>query len=326
MDDAVFVLFLLTVKVQGDAIQPMRNAEVPSSSPSVYYFIRKSKGWYGAREYCISEYTTLAHIKHQDNITALMNAPKRPYTGKAWIGLYGFTMVSSQQWLFINEQKATYFNWSSGEPDNYGGKELCVSMTSNGDWQDQNCSAKKASLCYNGSDYIIDETNMTWSDSKTNCERRNSTLAKILDRKTNSKIQKLLPQGSEVWLGLKKPILWYWTTTNEIPTFINWQPGQPDMQTDAIKCVAMDLKDGTWTDEFCNLMYPFFCHGIYKAQKTVVKMKLQSTANLEDPVISDNLQKQLHAALAKQSVSDFQLTWKKVPVKQKEEMASEDNC
>uniref|UniRef100_A0A3P8UDK5 C-type lectin domain-containing protein n=1 Tax=Amphiprion percula TaxID=161767 RepID=A0A3P8UDK5_AMPPE len=107
-------------------------------------------GWYGAQEYCISEYTTLAHIKHQDNITALMNAPKRPYTGKAWIGLYGFTMVSSKQWLLINEQKATYFNWSSGEPDNYGGKELCVSMTSNGDWQDQNCSAKKASLCYNG--------------------------------------------------------------------------------------------------------------------------------------------------------------------------------
>uniref|UniRef100_A0A3P8U4D8 C-type lectin domain-containing protein n=1 Tax=Amphiprion percula TaxID=161767 RepID=A0A3P8U4D8_AMPPE len=110
-----------------------------------------------------------------------------------------------------------------------------------------------------GSDYIIDETNMTWSDSKTNCERHNSTLAKILDRKTNSKIQKLLPQGSEVWLGLKKPILWSATGETSKTTFNNWKADEPNSTHGNENCVQMGA-GGLWSDKNCELLKTSVCY------------------------------------------------------------------
>uniref|UniRef100_A0A3B4Z4J1 C-type lectin domain-containing protein n=1 Tax=Stegastes partitus TaxID=144197 RepID=A0A3B4Z4J1_9TELE len=109
--------------------------------------------------------------------------------------------------------------------------------------------------------YILDVNEMTWSDSNTSCEKRNSTLVQILDKETNSEIKNLLPKGSTVWIGLKMAVIWHWSSDEEIRTFTNWQPGQPDMLTDALICVAAELKDGTWTDEPCTSKYPFFCQG-----------------------------------------------------------------
>ncbi|KAJ4930593.1 hypothetical protein JOQ06_024902 [Pogonophryne albipinna] len=97
--------------------------------------------------------------------------------------------------------------------------------------------------------------------------------------------------------------------------FTNWQEGQPDNSNGEDSCAAVVLKDGTWTDEPCNATYPFFCYGVHKARKTVVRMSIKSSANMEDPACSAELQRQLQAALAKKGVTDFKLTWKKLPVK-----------
>uniref|UniRef100_A0A3Q1GGP5 C-type lectin domain-containing protein n=1 Tax=Acanthochromis polyacanthus TaxID=80966 RepID=A0A3Q1GGP5_9TELE len=206
----------------------MEDDELPPSSPSMYYFIRESKSWHGAQNYCMSEYTSPAQIQHQDNITALMNTPKTPYTGKAWIGLHG--RASSEQWVLMDEQPATYFNWSSDQPDNYNGNKLCVVMNSDGGWHNQKCSEKK-----------------------TNCEKLDSTLVEILDKKTNSEIRKLLPQGSTMWIGLKNPILWYWATSNGIATFTNWQNNGNE------SCVQIRT-GGLWSDKNCEILQPSVCY------------------------------------------------------------------
>ncbi len=59
-------------------------------------------------------------------------------SGNAWIGIRrsGNTNV----WLWDNNAVATYYNWNSGEPNDYGGNEDCVAMYgSSGKWNDANC-------------------------------------------------------------------------------------------------------------------------------------------------------------------------------------------
>ncbi|KAA8591875.1 hypothetical protein FQN60_017249, partial [Etheostoma spectabile] len=66
---------------------------------------------------------------------------------------------------------------------------------------------------------------------------------------------------------------------------------------------------------------------VQKSRKTVVRMKIQSSANMEDPAHSVKLLQQLRSALANQGVTDVNLTWKKQPVKQAKECNdSKDAC
>ncbi|XP_045067792.1 fucolectin-like [Coregonus clupeaformis] len=50
-----------------------------------------------------------------------------------------------------------------------------------------------------------------------------------------------------------------------------------------------------------------------KSKRTVVRMKIQSDADLTDQAVSDQLLQQLHVELMKQGVSDVQLRWRTQP-------------
>uniref|UniRef100_A0A3B4UBB1 C-type lectin domain-containing protein n=1 Tax=Seriola dumerili TaxID=41447 RepID=A0A3B4UBB1_SERDU len=111
--------------------------------------------------------------------------------------------------------------------------------------------------------YNIVETEMTWDDAKSNCEVQSSNLAIIPDNKTNSEISQLLENFTEVWIGLSKTRSWYWLTTGTTKayTLMNWQSGRPNDLDGWESCGAVVVKDGTWTDEQCDVAYPFFCIG-----------------------------------------------------------------
>uniref|UniRef100_A0A672SG47 C-type lectin domain-containing protein n=1 Tax=Sinocyclocheilus grahami TaxID=75366 RepID=A0A672SG47_SINGR len=73
--------------------------------------------------------------------STLINTVNGTYSGSAWIGLYDD--VNSWRWSledndFYQEGERDFRNWYH-EPDNYGGKQLCVYMDYTGNWFDISC-------------------------------------------------------------------------------------------------------------------------------------------------------------------------------------------
>ncbi|XP_071325939.1 C-type mannose receptor 2-like [Trachinotus anak] len=301
MDETVIVILLLT------------GVCIASGSPKYFYFSNSSKTWSEAQDYCVSEHIQMAQLFNKKNLNALMNTPTGGYTDKAWIGLY----EGASLWAWLDGELATYFNWNTYQPDDTNTTEVCVTMTDDGFWNNVSCSQVKPSVCFDGVGYDIVDIRMTLFDAKNNCENQSSILATIPDEITNSNIQKLLANVTEVWIGLGIARIWYWSgaESRENKTLMNWRSGQPDNLNGLESCAAVVLEDGTWTDEQCDAAYPFFCISVHKSRKTVVRMKIQSTANMEDQAVSAELQKQLHAAFASKHLTDFKLTWNKLPVK-----------
>ncbi|XP_044065173.1 C-type mannose receptor 2-like isoform X2 [Siniperca chuatsi] len=281
MDKTAFVILLFTGFCVASA-----------SFPNIYYFVREKMTWQKARAYCISEHTELVQILSTENVTTMMNTPTRGYTDKAWMGLY----ENTTKWTWVDETIAKYSNWKTGQPDNVHANEFCVTMNNDGYWNDCNCSEVKPSVCYsdNGDpNYLIVDKQMNWADAKTSCEENGLTLATIPDGKTNSEIQKQLSSVPEAWIGLSRPKHWLWSDTGRIYRYINWQQGQPDNLKGGESCAVVVMEDGTWADEQCKAAYPFFCYGVYKTLKTAVRMKIQTSANMEDPACSADLQRQM---------------------------------
>ena len=109
-----------------------------------------------------------------------------------------------------------------------------------------------------GSHFTI-ESERSWMDAAINCMDKNSTLVEISDESMNAEIARQLSREKEAWIGLNRSLNWFWLETGEVSTFLNWQEGQPDNLKGDEVCVAMQMDDGTWSDEPCNMSYPFIC-------------------------------------------------------------------
>lgn len=58
-------------------------------------------------------------------------------------------MYSEGAWQkATSQERQTYFNWRSGEPNSYGGQENCVEMHErDGQWNDGVCTGHKSFIC-----------------------------------------------------------------------------------------------------------------------------------------------------------------------------------
>ncbi|XP_047217977.1 C-type mannose receptor 2-like [Girardinichthys multiradiatus] len=283
-----------------------------TTTTTTYYLVNSTRSWYDAHDYCIDYYTTLSQTA--DALSSTWQ--KLGYT-KAWIGL----MSETTPWLDLDGGIASYFNWSSGQPDNIL-TELCVTMTQTGDWYNRNCDDRRPSVCFNGSHFIIQDE-MSWTDALIDCQTQHSILVQIANNTVNKEIRKLLSNSTEAWIGLYRLAVWVWSDTGEQLSNPNWKEGKVSNLTERNLCAALWFDDGTLTQESCNAMNPFLCTYITEDQlisdisgqqskKTVVKLKLQTTADLEDPRIRADLKQQLRARLANQGVTNIKLAWKKM--------------
>ncbi|XP_071393528.1 C-type mannose receptor 2-like [Centroberyx affinis] len=315
MDPIVFVILLLA------------GLFMPSSPvPYVYHFVSERKNWTAAADHCRREHIKLAKVDSVENVTAMKSAPTDGYADEAWIGLYD----KRDGWLWSLRSKPSIYSWNTDQPDNCDAKEFCVTMDSSGKWSDEDCTEKKPFICFNYKSnpkrYVYNATLMSWRDAKKYCSEYETNLASSRHWKENTQVKKHLPQGGEAWIGLARPLVWYWSDTKEAYKLKNWQTGQPDNKSGKENCAAVAVKQGVWSDEDCSLEYPFFCYGIRKTWTTVVRMKVQSDANMEDPTSSAQLLQQLHAALANQGATNFRLSWKTQPVKGRESSKKSDGC
>ncbi|KAM8734721.1 macrophage mannose receptor 1-like isoform 2-T4 [Acanthopagrus schlegelii] len=282
---------------------------IPSASSShVYYFVNKKMTWSDAQDYCIDHHTNLAEIYDKENQTTMMNTAAGGYKYKAWIGLSRKLIL---RW--VDGKKVTFTNWHIGEPHIVNTIEVCVVLTKDGYWRDNRCALLRHPLCIRGGHYLFGSTRLTWADALTYCKDISASLATFLE---GDYVTNAWPvDGDMVWIGLSGLRHWHWSKTGNYPTFMNWTTYEFSDQTGEENCAAVELQNGTWTDEQCNATYPFFCYGINKSQKTVVRMKIRSNANMEDPAIIADLQQQFHAEFDKQGVYEVKVTWTKLPVK-----------
>ena len=95
--------------------------------------------WFKAREYCQSEHTELASVRdatENDRVFAVIQSD-------AWIGLH------RTPWSYWSDgSRAAYFNWATGQPNNYRGKQHCVAMHFNeASYDDFNCEDLRYVAC-----------------------------------------------------------------------------------------------------------------------------------------------------------------------------------
>ncbi|XP_072518593.1 macrophage mannose receptor 1-like [Salminus brasiliensis] len=246
-----------------------------STTPSrLYHFVNERKSWTEAQRYCRVNYTDLATIDNIGQMNSLMNTANGSYTGLAWIGLYDD--LDSWRWSLDNDSfykdgERDFRGWFH-EPDNYNGKEMCVSMSPTGEWFDKPCTDTLRFVCYDGTNntYVWGgSAEKTWAEAQRHCRENYTDLASV---RNETELQQILniSKGYTVWIGLYRKRMW---SDQSNSSFTFWRPvvqfryaepnngiltpGQQGYQ----HCTAVNLQYiGQWTDEDCLASFPFFCY------------------------------------------------------------------
>ncbi|XP_073792209.1 C-type mannose receptor 2-like [Danio rerio] len=232
--------------------------------------------WTEAQRFCRQNYTDLATIDNMEEMKRLIKTVNGSYNGSAWIGQYDD--VNSWRWSledndFYQEGERDYRNWNH-EPNNIGGRELCVYMHS-GYWFDVPCDSYYPFVCYNGSTqiYVLVTQTKKWTEAQSYCRQRYTDLASVRNETERQQILSVTGSGNfgyDVWIGLYRNRLW---SDQSNSSFSLWLPqtasvdAQPDNGANvpgeygAQHCTTVSLKYfGRWTDEGCINRLPFFCY------------------------------------------------------------------
>ncbi|XP_077077585.1 macrophage mannose receptor 1-like [Siphateles boraxobius] len=236
-----------------------------------YHFVNESKTWTEAMRYCRDNYVYLATINNMEEMNSLINTVNGSYNGSAWIEMYDD--VNNWRWSlenndFYQEGERDFRNFYH-QPDNYGGKELCVYMYYDGKWVDISCDYTEPFVCYDGREnpaqnYIRINDRRNWTEARRYCRDHYTDLANVRNQTENQMI--LETAGGGVWIGLYRNRVW---SNGQIVTYENWRPEipyssqQPDNydQWFSQQCTAVSfIHLGRWTDENCLSSMPFICY------------------------------------------------------------------
>ncbi|XP_023146676.1 putative C-type lectin domain family 20 member A isoform X1 [Amphiprion ocellaris] len=289
--------------------------------------------WSDAQHYCRVKYTDLATFENMDDISRLKRLGLK--TSESWIGLtddpksWIGTMgndANSWTWSATGETSKTgYHNWSPGFPNNRGGNQLCGFSTNKGKWDDWACDSRLYFICFQDTNppgqktYTRIEKWMNWTDAQAYCRTHYTDLAMMENDQENTLMMSVQPNFD--WIGLYREG-WRWSDKSD-SSFRNWMNGQPDNNGNQY-CVA-EKSNHLWLDDSCNVEKHFWCHEV-PSVKTIVKMKIQTDADLSDPDVNIQILDQMDEMLRNKGLTDFKLRWKIQPRKEEEEDKDEDKC
>ncbi|KAI5611814.1 lectin C-type domain containing isoform 1 precursor, partial [Silurus asotus] len=237
--------------------------------PHRYHFVNENKTWSEAQTYCQKNYTDLATISNMDEMEKLNITLKKETAKLAWIGLKSES-VGEWKWSLADQtfyrDGDTYRNWSSGEPNNAGGKEHCVEMYNkdkNGFWNDRCCKNPNYFVCYDGkntnsSKYILISQSKTWYEAQTFCREKYTDLVSVRNQTENEEIRRLIQSSvnNSVWIGLFNDS-WKWSDQSK-SSFRYWNP---DKRSNDLKCAAVSgSEQHYWNNVNCTEQLPFICH------------------------------------------------------------------
>ncbi|XP_041091035.1 macrophage mannose receptor 1-like [Polyodon spathula] len=216
-----------------------------------HVFVNTLKSWSEAQSYCRENHTDLATVRSQEEAKQLFSIPGVSLIADAWIGLY---RDDTQNWQWSNGYNVIYKNWTENL--------FCVSINSDGQWEDRVCGEMSAFMCYQETSNITERYTLiqelkTWTEAQQYCREHHTDLVSIKNTSENEDLVKKA-QGVPFWIGLfNEP--WKWSHQGDNYTFHYWKNGEPDNCEGRQRCVRM-YKSGEWGDKECDLLYPFFCY------------------------------------------------------------------
>ena len=131
-----------------------------------YYCYELEMNWEEAKEYCENvggHLVTIADAEENAWIASNYNATY------CWIGGYR----QDDQWYWVTGEPCTYFNWNSGEPNNYNGiEDRLAFFTSSGKWNDSTYNGQNSTtyeyvrfICeWDNTNVFVESTGLSVSD------------------------------------------------------------------------------------------------------------------------------------------------------------------
>ncbi|XP_076738723.1 C-type lectin mannose-binding isoform-like [Maylandia zebra] len=165
----------------------------------------------------------------------------------------------------------------------------------------------------------------SWSAAQSYCRTYHTDLTSIRSKEEKSNITLTL-KGSwvqYVWIGLYRDPWAPWSD-NTTSTFTNWNPAEPNNNPNFVEyCVSFHLISGKWSDGMCSGKVRFFCFRAVTKQ-TVVKMKLQSEADMHSTEIQQQVSQQLSGLMLSEGLTDFRIRWRKVQSYRDDQLKKQD--
>ncbi|XP_070401187.1 putative C-type lectin domain family 20 member A isoform X1 [Nothobranchius furzeri] len=282
-----------------------------------------AKNWTEAQRYCRENFIDLATVADVNDMWLLYSLVDlrqmfaSSYTYEAWIGLY--SDFNSWRWSMSDpnfyQQNESFRNWYPSQPDNNGGDAACAvfSGSYSGAWTDASCALNLPSVCMdvsgrNATFYLI-STTMTWFQAQSYCRQYHTDLASVRNLSENQRLMTLV-QSSGAWFGLYRNN-WRWSDDSTM-SYTSWNKKYP---AGGIRgCVAAGFKGpGGWEDWMCDAEKVFVCYSGPSRRAVKLKLVRDSSLNLSDPVVLEDMLGQLKLKLKGQGVNNVQLRWREKP-------------
>ncbi|KAK7883870.1 hypothetical protein WMY93_026993 [Mugilogobius chulae] len=210
-----------------------------------YHYVSLEMTWADAQQYCREHYTDLATLQNEDDINKL----EFPNETWVWIGLFddpaswkGAMTSDSNSWRWSSTGTTNpggYQNWASGEPNNYGGKQLCVFI--------QKVYGRIKAVPYPYNSFV----------TMSYCRQHYHDLATIESSAENQAVTNLLSTTTtSVWIGLYR-VAWRWSNGSP-STYRKWKTGEPNNDYGSELCGAQ-YSISSWNDVSCDTLGKFIC-------------------------------------------------------------------
>jgi len=229
-----------------------------------YSFHKDEKTHEEAMNHCIEQGGYLASILNQEENDAV----RKEVEGDYWIGLRDNVSEGTFNW--DDGEFFSYSNWAEGEPNNIEGDEFegdedCVSVLSDGTWNDAPCELPLSYVCKYGvkssedGQYSIHAFAKTKIDAQKDCQSNGAELVSIGDQEELDKIWGLMGGSKKnYWIGLSDGGVEGQFTNPDGSMFATWNEGEPNNHGGNEDCVAIGA-GSKWNDCPCDLTNFYIC-------------------------------------------------------------------
>ncbi|XP_053342644.1 putative C-type lectin domain family 20 member A [Clarias gariepinus] len=282
------------------------------SVPRKYYLVQQSMNWNNAQAYCKANHADLAIIESADNMVHIQyEIQRQKFTSSAWIGMYND--VNSWHWSMGNVPLGSYTAWISPEPNNWHGEEQCGSIDNQLQWTDLGCYHLRPFVCFDATktgsqQFVYISTTNSWLDAQAYCRTYYTDLASIKTATENSNVLALV--SDQTWFGLIRDG-WKWVNKNNFST-ISWTPGKPDNAMWNENCGY--LYNGMAVDAQCSDIMPFFCYSLITEKQQIIKVKVQSIQDVNNPSTKVTILEQIKQELKDHGIAqNITFNWRVQP-------------
>ncbi|XP_051800315.1 lectin-like [Acanthochromis polyacanthus] len=156
--------------------------------------------------------------------------------------------------------------------------------------------------------------NLTWEGAQSYCRKFHTDLASIRNEEERKLIQEAVPGKWGASVSLSRRTWYSWSDGTE-HEFKNFLTGHPLAKTgDCATSVIGATDAGKWMEDHCDQKLPFMCHYEKKQQLRIKLRVLKSTMDLNDPAVTEAIQKLLEKKLKEKGITaGFKLRWVKKP-------------